>query len=301
MAGSEGSGRKWLACGCFGCLAIVVAILLLIASVFGTAWVGVRNEEVAERTLEPHIEAGTAAGPETGNQPGRVVLRTTSGEFHLKPARRGESLRVEARYDQNTYELREHFEPGGDRWTYEVEFERTSSMLMSLLKAMVGGAGSRVEVYLPQDVPLELEVHVRQGGGEIDLGGLWLTSAEIDCTQGGFELDVSEPLRVPMESLVLHGSMGGFTANGLGDASPRRLDVDWSMGGMELDLRGKWRVDSDISINTHQGGASVQLPRDVEIVGLETRRVGLRGDEETPRPTLTFSVSATQGELEIIE
>ena len=301
MAGSEGSGRKWLACGCLGCLAIVVAVLLLIASFFGTAWVGVRNEQVAERTLEPRIEAGEAIGPEAAIKPGRVVLRTTSGEFHLKPARRGESLRVEATYDENTYELREHFEPGGERWTYEIEFERKSSMLMSLLKAMVGGAGSRVEIYLPEDVPLELEVHVRQGGGQIDLGGLWLTSVEIDCTQGGFELAVSKPLREPMESLVLHGSMGGFSADGLGDASPRRLEVDWSMGGMELDLRGKWVVDSDISIRTRQGGASVMLPRDVEIVGLETRGVALRGDEETPRPTLTFSVSATQGELEIIE
>ena len=158
-----------------------------------------------------------------------------------------------------------------------------------------------MDVYLPVDVSLELEVRIRQGGGEIDLGGLWLTSVEIDCSQGGFELDVSEPLREPMESLVLHGSMGGFMAGRLGDASPRRLEVDWSMGGMELDLRGKWVVDSDISIRTRQGGASVRLPRDVEIVGLETRRVGLRGDEEIPRPTLTFSVSATQGELEIIE
>ena len=64
MAGSEKSGRKRLACGCFGCLAIVVAILLLVASFFGTAWVGVRNEQVAERTLEPRIEAGEAIGPE---------------------------------------------------------------------------------------------------------------------------------------------------------------------------------------------------------------------------------------------
>lgn len=301
MAGSEKGGRKWLACGCLGCLAIVVAVLLLVASFFGTAWVGVRNEDVAERTLEPRIPAGETVGRETGTKPGRVVLRTTSGEFHLKPARSGEPLHVDAKYDQNTYELREHFDPGGDRWTYELELERKSSMLMSMLKALVGGTGSSVEVFLPLDVPLDLEVRVRQGGGTIDLGGLWLISGDIECTQGGFELDVTEPLREPMESLVFRGSMGGFSADGLGDASPRRLEVDWSMGGMELDLRGKWVADSDISIRTSQGGASVRLPRDVEIVGLETRRVGLRGDAETPRPTLTFSVSTTQGELEIIE
>jgi hypothetical protein len=301
MAGSEGSGRKWLTCGCGGCLAIVVLVVLIVVAVFGRAWVGVRNEDVAERVLEPEIPLAEAVDPEIGGKPGRVILRAVSGEFHLRPARPGESLRVEANYDRQAFDLRERFDPGGERWTYEIDFERKSTMLMSLLKSVIGGTPSRMTIYLPADVPLELEVYIRQGGGDMELGGLWLTSGEIEFSQGGFELEVSEPLREPMESLVIRGSMGGFVAAGLGEASPRRLDVECRMGGMELDLRGNWVVDSEISIRTSQGGASVRLPRDVEIVGLDTDRVALRGDEESPRPTLTFSVSADQGNLEIIE
>jgi hypothetical protein len=301
MADSERTGRKWLTCGCLGCLAIVVAVLLLIASVFGTAWLGARNEQVAERTLEPRIPAGDPAAPETGGKPGRVVLDLRAGEFVIRPARRGESLHVEARYDERTYDLREHFDPGGERWTYELDFEGKGSMMMGILKAIVGGTGSRLEVYLPTDVPLELVVNIRQGGSEVDLGGLWLTSGEIEYSQGGFALEFSEPTREPMESLVIHGAMGGFAAAGLGHASPRRLEVECRMGGMNLDLRGNWVTDSEIAISTSQGSGAVHLPRGVEIVGLDTGRVGLRGGDETPGPTLTFSVSSQQGELEFIE
>ena len=76
------------------------------------------------------------------------------------------------------------------------------------------------------------------------------------------------------------------------------------MGGMELDLRGNWVVDSEITVRVSQGGGQLRLPRDVEIVGIETSRVRpVRpgGDEETPRPTLTFTTSSSRGELEIVE
>jgi hypothetical protein len=298
MARSERSGGKWLACGCLGCLAIVVLIALVLAGAFGTAWIGVRSERVAERQLEPEV-GGAAAGRD--GRPGRVVLRLSSGEFIVRPARGDESLHVEALYDERNYDLHESFEDGDERWVYEVRLERKGSLPMALLRGLVGGTRPRIEVFLPTDVPLELDVRIAQGGSQMDLGGMWLTSAAIEFNQAGVDLDVSEPLREPMESLTIRGSMGGFTAKRLGDASPRTLDVEFEMGGMDLDLRGGWRTDAEITVRTNQGGGALRLPDDVQIVGLETSRVRSRGDEETPRPTLTFSVSSTRGELEIVE
>ena len=39
----------------------------------------------------------------------------------------------------------------------------------------------------------------------------------------------------------------------------------------------------------------------MEIVGLETSRIRPPGGTETPPPTLTFSVSTSRGELDIVE
>jgi hypothetical protein len=293
----DGGGKKWLTCGCLGCVGLIVLLLLSAAGLFGTAWVGVRNEQVADRNLRPAIDAGTAEQPLAG----RVVLRLTGGEFHVTPAAPGEPLHVEANFDETGYSLVEKLEQQGDSWLYELEFERSGGMMMSLLKMMVGGSGPRVEVFLPPDAPIDLVVEIAQGGSELELGGLWLGSAEIQVDQGGFALEVSEPLRQPMDHLKISGTMGGFAVSGLGNASPRRLEVESSMGGMDLDLRGAWAVDSEISIGNRQGGASVRLPRDVNIVGIEQGRMIAPGNEELPPPTLTFSVESDNGEIDFIE
>ncbi len=293
MADADGGGRKWLTYGCVGCLMLVGIVALMIGVFFGSAWFGVRSEEVEDRVLTPEIPHG--------GKPGKVVLRLSAGEFRVRPADPGEPLRVEAKYDRLTYDMQERLETQEDGWTYELEFERTSHIVMSLLKGMVGGTGSKVDVYLPRDVPLDLALWVKHGEVEVELGGLWLTETEIEFTQGGFVLEFDEPLREPLERLAFHGSMGGFMAGGVGNASPRRLEVECSMGGMELDLRGQWVVDSEITIRVSQGGGELRLPRNVEIVGLQTNRSDLRTEAEVQRPTLTFTVSRDRGELEIVE
>jgi hypothetical protein len=298
VAQGEGAGKKWFTCGCLGCLGLIVFLVVLVASLFGTAWVGVKSEEVSERVLEPDVPLtpGGVAG-----QPGRVVLRLSGGEFHVRPAEPGEALNVRAKYDTNAYNLTESFDTSGETWVYELDFERKGSMWMAMIKGLVGGAGSEVEVFLPQDVPLELEAEIEQGAVQMELGGLWLTSADLGFSQVGAELEISEPLREPMDRLKIRGSMGGIAVEGVGDASPRHLDVDFSMSGLDLDLRGQWRTDAEIVIRATQVGGAVRLPRDVEIVGLETNRVRPPVDPEVPRPTLTFTVSSSQGELEILE
>ncbi len=293
MADADGTGRKWLTYGCVGCLMLVGVVALMIGVFFGSAWVGVRSEEVEDRVLTPEIPHG--------GKPGKVVLRLSAGDFRVRPADPGEALRVEAKYDRLTYDMQERLETREDGWTYELEFERTGHIVMSLLKGLVGGAGSKIDVYLPPDVPLDLELRVKQGQAEVELGGLWLTETEIEFAQGGFVLEFDEPLREPLERLAFHGSMGGFMASGVGNASPRRLEVECGMGGMELDLRGQWVVNSEITIRVSQGGGELRLPRDVEIVGLQTSRSDLRTEAEVQRPTLTFTVSSDRGELEIVE
>jgi hypothetical protein len=296
VTGSEG-GKKWLVWGCQGCLALVVLVLLVVAVVVGTAWVEVKNEQPTERTLTPELPAP----PRAEGRPLRVAMRLGSAEFRLLPARPGEPLAVDAHYDEKTYELREQLETteAGDR--YEIDFARKTGWLTAMLRGLLGGSSPRVEIRLPLDVPLDLELELHQGGAEMELGGLWLNSAAIELSQGGLELGIGEPLREPMQSLEIHGSMGGMAVSRLGNASPRRLDVDLRMGGMELDLRGAWRADADVTIRTRQAGGDVTLPQDVHIVGVETKRLAPVEEPETPRPTLTFSISAEQGELEIHE
>jgi hypothetical protein len=86
----------------------------------------------------------------------------------------------------------------------------------------------------------------------------------------------------------------------LGNASPRELEIDYSMGGMALDLRGRWLVDSEIEIRTSMSGAMVRLPKDVNIRGLAATEIAIQDEAEPGRPTLTFKSSSEMGDLEFV-
>ena len=141
-----------------------------------------------------------------------------------------------------------------------------------------------------------------QGGAQVELGGLWLTTADLVAEMGGIELSVDKPMRAPMEHMAISFSMGGGEIVSLGNASPRTLDVDCKMGGADIDLRGLWVRDCDIRLAIGMGGMSVYVPDEVEIRGIEKSRYGLRPrDPEVPVPILSFSVSESMGEIEVIQ
>jgi hypothetical protein len=285
----------------------------------GVAWQQVESQEVKEEVLthELPLTAPAEGTPGTDDPAapddvemrtetlergrpgtGRVILDLRNGGFYILPTQPGEPLRVEATYDVNSYQLVEGFEEGQDgTWTYSVSFQRTGGMMMALLGQLFGGAEPEVYVYLPPDAPLALEVKMREGGSQIDLGGLWLTSAEIDFARSGFDFDVSEPLKEPMDSLTLNGSMGGANLEGIGNASPRKLDVNLRMGGMNLDLRGQWMQDSDIRIEWNMAGANVVLPPNATIEGVEGH-TGAAPGGEVPLPTLRFELSGKMDDIQ---
>lgn len=87
----------------------------------------------------------------------------------------------------------------------------------------------------------------------------------------------------------------------IGNASPRRLEVGFRMGGMDLDLRGRWIADAEIDISGSMGGGSVRLPRDVVIEGIRVGGLEAPSDPELKPPTLKFSTSSTMGELQFYD
>jgi len=294
-------GKSWLKYGCFGCLGCLGLLILFVAGMFGVAALRARNEQVTKRELRPDLPAPITT-PETQPEtlveldtvvPGRVVLDLRHSGFFIAPGEPGEPLRVEATFDERSYELVERFEPEADPgWVYEVTFRRKGFSLITAMKEALGGTQPEVYIFLPPDIPFALEIDGRQGAVEAELGGLWLTSAELDFNQGALEVGFSEPLRAPMEELKIEISMGAIEADSLGNASPAVLEVGFSMGGAEIDLRGQWVQDSQISIDHRMGGGIVRLPDNVLIEGLDRGGLRVEPQAEIKLPTLTFSVSS---------
>ena len=299
--------RGCLKTGLFGCLGIIVILTVLVGSTALVAWNRSGKVHIEDKVLTPEsagasTEVKGAKVTEVPAGTGRVVLDLSQGEFEIHPDQPGRSVRVEATYDSEVYLLEDYFESFPDSsWVYGVRSQRTISGLHALFRQLMSGGDSpRIDVYLPAGVPLELLIIVKEGGFEAELGGLWITKADFRYKKGGFSLSIDEPLQEPMESLTISGSMGGFEAERLGNASPRVLDVKCRMGGADIDLRGSWSRDADIRLDVSMGGMSVRVPDNVQVQGLETYTGALKVEnDEMPLPVLRFSVKEKMGEIEI--
>ncbi len=314
MSELNGGCKRFFTIGCVGCLGLTALLIVVSALTFGIAWFQAQEVEVSHQELTRDVVAReVAVEPEaTGESPidpsevrlgGTVRLELHQTEFEIRPGPPGEPIRVDARFDSSHYSLTEEFDEGEQGWTYRIAFRRSSgSGLLAGLRELISRSKPRLVVVLPSDVPFDLDLSVLQGGGEVELGGLWLTNIDVEFLQGGGQLAFSEPLRAPAENVRVDFSMGGGEIVGLGNASPRRLDIGFRMGGGDVDLRGAWSRDAQITINQSMGGASVRLPNEVDIRGLD-RRGGLQspGLDEIPRPVLTFDVSSQFGELEFYD
>ena len=302
------SGSTLFKYGCFGCLGIIVLMVGSLAIVIGVAKMQAGDAEVTRESTSPEIPQVTFELPETvitegvalPGASGTIELDLAGGEFHIKPAAQGDSLHVEAVYDKQTFTFEESLKiDDDDTWVYRVTFRQTQTGLMSILTGLFSDVDPRVDVYLPTDRPVALDLRLAKGGAEVELGGLWITEADINMEMGGMALEVSEPLQAPMDRLSASASMGGFAVSRLGNASPRVLEVDAQMGGMALDLRGKWVTDSDVSIRFAMGGAQLTLPDGVRFQGLSQPGVSVPEDAEIPPPTLKFDITGEPENLEI--
>jgi hypothetical protein len=102
-----------------------------------------------------------------------------------------------------------------------------------------------------------------------------------------------------MERFKIDARQATIAVRNLGNASPAGVVIDCTMGSAEVDLRGAWRADADILLETKMVRGSLRLPEDVHVEGLPGWRPVPIG--ELPAPTLRFEVEARAGGLAIEE
>jgi hypothetical protein len=314
--GMAKTGRKLFRCGCLGCLGLILVGILISVVVGGLAWLGARSEQIEDQELTQGVPAGPVqaeqvspelAGTISGElqaiaAAGLVVLDLEDGEFQIEPGEPGEPIRIEATYDVNDFTLEKTYTPvsdGQEKWQYQVSFRRTSgSFLVAAIKQAITGSVPRIRIWLPPDIPIDLEMQLAKGGAQIDLSGMWLVNTELGLEMGGAELEIDEPLRAPAEQIKIRSGMGGCMLSGLGNASPKRLEIEYRMGGTVVDLEGEWANDAEVLIRGSMGGCTVLVPDNVRLArGLEVQPT----EEVDGRPVLRIETKVNMGEIEIIQ
>ena len=153
-----------------------------------------------------------------------------------------------------------------------------------------------LRIALPRDVPLEVEGRLVRSFGALEFGGLTIRSADLNVKEGGLKVSFLEPLPKPMESLRILGDRGSMSIVGLGNASPRKTRLVQHIGAVDLDLRGNWTRDAEVTLIGGFAGGSLWLPSNVRVRGIDEHRgIRLEQDPEVPLPTLDLSISENMG------
>nr|NIM00566.1 hypothetical protein [Acidobacteriota bacterium]NIM62473.1 hypothetical protein [Acidobacteriota bacterium]NIO59031.1 hypothetical protein [Acidobacteriota bacterium]NIQ29296.1 hypothetical protein [Acidobacteriota bacterium]NIQ86439.1 hypothetical protein [Acidobacteriota bacterium] len=151
--------------------------------------------------------------------------------------------------------------------------------------------GDELDVCLPGDSPIELEVDLRDAGMEAELGTLWLRSVDIELHRAGGIVSFDEPLREPAESVSVRTSMAGVLLHELGNASPALLEVEYRFGGLTVDMTGDWRDNARVELEGSASGVTVLVPRSVRVAGVPDMQPAAAVLPETA-PTLFFAPGA---------
>ncbi len=296
--------------GCFGCLILggagvgLILVLALITVIRGTPEV-VREDAVSTHSI-PQGNWDVAQSGEPlivdPDQIGRVVLDVSFASLSIVPASPGTPVRLDAHYDSGKYSLEESIQTEGELgWTYRVSFGRRS------IFDFRHSQKNRLELHLPAGTPLVLEGKIGVGESNLELGGLWLESVDLDIGIGEHRIDFDEPLSSPMSRFVVRGSIGETRIRNLGNASPAEIRVTHSLGELRVDLDGAWQNDSTVTVRSSIGACSIGLPPEeigFELLGARlsigdsnTRVAGRRPEPPPGAPVVRLKASHSLGEL----
>lgn len=262
------------------------ALLLVGLVVFvALAWVGVEAVRGPVAPVEEHRvldqelfsgDALPALAPESAGAASvdalEIVLRLEEGDHVVRGGAPAGAVRIDATYDTANYELSSSVEDREGRLSrYEVDFQRTTSALRSLLTSMKHDVvANELQVLLPEGVPIDLTVELRRGEFELDLSGLSIARLSIDGGMGEVDLTFDRENPIAMDSLGVRMKMGELRARGLGHADARRIDLRGRMGEFTLGFEGRPRFDSEVVVRVTMGSANLSLPEGMPFSVLDT-------------------------------
>ena len=234
------------------------------------------------------LVASAVAAPDAGAQEWRALhsarqlhdsgaydvrVKYATGHLHLLPASAPFLYQMDLRYDSDKATPIHTLEEDG---VLTLGVERESS----IVKAGRSADENRMELSLSPAVPIDLSLELGAVEAELDLGGLALTSLDINAGANATRVRFDTPNRVAMRSLDVEAGAASIVLSNIANANAAELSVEAGVGSVELDFSGAWTSDLAASIDIALGSLKLLVPRDVGVrvdVGKLLARVSAEG------------------------
>jgi hypothetical protein len=189
-----------------------------------------------------------------------VRLSYAAGKLELRPSTASSALyNMSLKYDA------ERGEPRAD-------WDASRHALELGLKSIKGSwnrgdqDGGSMHADLSTVVPLDLTLELGAVEGDLQLGGLRLTSMRLKAGAADVSARWDQPNKERMRNLVVEAGAASVKLVRAGNAHADRIDANVGVGGLEIDLGGEWTREIEILANVAMGKFALRLPTDVGIV-----------------------------------
>lgn len=184
-----------------------------------------------------------------------IELTFAVGELLIRPGDNGRTYRLAMTYAEDLFTPQVGFDAGRNRLTVELDGnDRFGS-------GDIDASDQRLDLALPRDVPLDLDVTFGALEADIELGDVNLRSAEFSTGASEATISFARPNRGPCRSLQFAVGAAEFEALHLGNARCRSIEFKGGVGEVVLDFSGAQPVErTNLSVTVGLGEVTIRVP-----------------------------------------
>lgn len=171
-----------------------------------------------------------------------------------------------------------------EQWAPEITYENDKLTIRQGGKEgnwgiPTGVVRNRWDLAFSPEAPLEMDLRLGAGDGELDFTDLQVTALDVNIGAGDYILRFDQPSRTAMDHLKVNAGASKLEILQMGNASPERVDLKGGVGDMGLDLTGTWTRSAKIEIIAGAGSLTLRLPDDI---GVQVKTRGPLSKIEAP-------------------
>jgi len=236
--------------------------------------------------------------------PVRLDIKLSEGKFKILPGPPGSDISVEGSYATNYYDLVEERSEGESGKEISLHLKPKAGWFTRVIAGLTNFNSqhpNKLTIFIPPDIPIDLNLQLDSGESRVELGSLTLTDLDVDLSKGDFKLSFKEPLAAPPPRMAVSMGMGDGRISGLGNARAGDITVDTGMGGFRVSLNGDWAANSDskIKIDHSMGDLTLTIPAEVHIADDSSNMVMFGGSQGRLKDSKKYPAAADAATLHL--
>jgi len=188
----------------------------------------------------------------------RLIFDCDAGMLSITRSNKARVARVYIYYAPDLYDTDVHFEESISELFVKVDKE-------GILRGMDSDEIAEVELEIPYDVPTYLNVKVKAGEIDMDLGDLRLRDFQLLSWAGEVTVDFSRPNREVIKDMDIDVKVGEVKLRRLGNANFDRANIDGGIGELTCDFSGVYNRKATAKVDLEIGENRLILPRNIGI------------------------------------